>query len=107
MVVTAIQALTDQIPVTIGIPRLYHRHPVVAYLAKDWGLDVNIYAAQLSGQGQEDGWFELGLPRAARQISDALRYLDHQSVEVWRQTLGLEDWWGNNNPLTVLNVCLS
>ncbi len=88
----AIQALTDQVRITIRIPRVYHGHPVIAYLAKGCGLDVNIYAAQLAGHGQEDGWFELGLRGSARQISDALSYLDHQSVEVWTQTRGLEDW---------------
>ena len=88
----ATQIHPDQVRITIRIPSAYHGHPVIAYLAKECGLDVNIYAAQLSGHGHEDGWFELGLRGSARQISEALSYLDSQSVEVWTKTRGLEDW---------------
>lgn len=87
-------AAVDGSRVTLRIPRVYHGQPVIAYLVKTCGLDVNIYAAQLSGHGQDDGWFDLGLRGSSRQISEALAYLDSQSVEVWTQTreADADDW---------------
>ncbi|MEN9220217.1 MAG: NIL domain-containing protein, partial [Thermostichales cyanobacterium GMQP_bins_62] len=58
-----------------------------------YGIKVTIYAAQLAGTGEEDGWFKLGLLGHDFQIRNALEHLREQQIEYWQvEQPDSEDW---------------
>ncbi|MDX2272481.1 MAG: NIL domain-containing protein [Cyanobacteriota bacterium] len=71
--------------ITIRVPREYHQQPVISTLISRYGLTVNIAGAILTGNGNQDGWFDLQLRGTQNQIMYGLAYLDEQKIEIWRK----------------------
>jgi ABC-type methionine transport system ATPase subunit len=79
--------------ITVRIPKEYQSAPVISELVSRYGIKVTIYAAQLAGTGQEDGWFKLGLLGHDFQIRNALDYLQDRQIEYWHvEQADSEDW---------------
>ncbi len=74
-----------QANITVRIDKNYHQEPVISHLISKYGLTVNITAALLGENTQEDGWFNLELQGTDRQIHDALSYLNELDLEVWNK----------------------
>ncbi|WP_019498108.1 NIL domain-containing protein [Pseudanabaena sp. PCC 6802] len=71
--------------ITVRIAKDYHQEPVISHLISKYGVTVNITAALLGENKQEDGWFNLELQGTNRQIRSALNYLNELDVEFWHQ----------------------
>lgn len=83
-----------QTRIQVCIPKRYHQKPVVSHLVSDYGLTVNILAALLGANAQNDGWFDLELRGTSDQIHAALAYLhnlDH--LEVLDELNSQADGW--------------
>lgn len=72
--------------ITVRISKDYHQEPVISQLISKYGVTVNITAALLGEDTQEDGWFKLDLQGTDRQIHSALNYLNELDLEVWGKT---------------------
>jgi len=72
-----------QTSITLKIGGNYHQEPVISRLISEFGLTVNINAAILGGNAQDDGWFKLDLQGTQSQIQAALVYLNDLGLEVW------------------------
>jgi ABC-type methionine transport system ATPase subunit len=72
--------------ITVRISKDYHQEPVISQLVSKYGVTVNITAALLGENTQEDGWFKLELQGTDRQIHSALNYLNELDLEVWDKT---------------------
>jgi ABC-type methionine transport system ATPase subunit len=75
-----------QANITVRIAKDYHQEPVISQLVSKYGVTVNITAALLGENTQEDGWFKLELQGTDRQIHSALNYLNELDLEVWDKT---------------------
>jgi len=69
--------------VRLRIPKAYQREPIISNLITRYGLKVNIAAALLGANGQEDGWFDLDLHGTQAQIQSALIDLNDLDLEIW------------------------
>ncbi|MFM7219925.1 MAG: NIL domain-containing protein [Nodosilinea sp.] len=69
--------------VRLRIPKTYHGEPIISNLVSRYGLRVNIQAALLGADGQEDGWFDLGISGEAGLIGEALLDLVELDADVW------------------------
>ncbi|MBW4661264.1 MAG: NIL domain-containing protein [Drouetiella hepatica Uher 2000/2452] len=72
-----------QLRVRLRIPKEYQREPIISNLITRYGLKVNITAALLGANGQEDGWFDLELDGTQAQIQSALIDLNDLDLEIW------------------------
>lgn len=82
--------------ITLRVPHNYHQEPIVSNLVADHGLTVNITAALLgenAKQAKQDGWFNLELVGADRQIQSALVYLEELDLEFWEKRSETEESW--------------
>lgn len=79
--------------IRVQIPSQYHKEPVISYLASQYGLQVNILAALLTGKSKESGWFDLELRGSSEQIDNALIYLSDLNVELWPRQGEEQDGW--------------
>lgn len=77
----------------IKIPQHYQQEPIISRLTSHHGLEVNIVAALLSANTQNDGWFDLEIRGSSQQIDDALLDLAELNVEVWYQSGQEVDGW--------------
>lgn len=82
-----------QIRIRIRIPKNYYKEPVISHLTSQYGLIVNIMAAQLGTNTEYDGLFELELQGIAQQIQSALLYLNDLDLEIWHESEDLQDGW--------------
>ena len=82
-----------QTRIRIQIPRQYYSEPVISYLASNHHLEVTIFAALLSGNCQESGWFDLQLRGTTQQIDSALIYLSDLNVKFWLTSDTEVDGW--------------
>ncbi len=82
-----------QARIKVRIPKHYHQEPVVSRLISHYGLTVNILAALLGANAQNDGWFDLELRGMPCQIDDALAYLYSLNLEVLHELNSQEDGW--------------
>jgi hypothetical protein len=80
-----------QTRVRLQIPKRYKQEPIISDLISRYGLTVNITAALLSANANEDGWFDLDLYGTAEQIQDGLIYLNDLDLKIWRDT-DEENW---------------
>jgi ABC-type methionine transport system ATPase subunit len=72
--------------ITLRVPHNCQQEPIVSNLVSDHGLTVNITAALLgenAKQAKQDGWFNLELVGADKQIQSALGYLEKLDLEFW------------------------
>lgn len=66
----------------ILVPQLYHRQPVISRLVSRYGLTVNIKAASLASESDDDGWFDLDLLGNPQQVTNALSYLQGLGIKL-------------------------
>lgn len=69
--------------VRLRIPKTYHGEPIISNLTSRYGLKVNITAALLGADGQEDGWFKLLITGESALIGEALLDLVELDADVW------------------------
>lgn len=87
-------ARPTHVNVTVRIDRNYHQEPVISHLISKYGVTVNITAALLGENAQEDGWFNLELQGTNRQIHSALNYLNELDLEFWHKNdSDLQEGW--------------
>ncbi len=79
--------------IRLRIPNNYHQDPVISHLVSRHGLTVNISAALLGANAQDDGWFDLDLRGTPEQLRSGLTYLSDLDVEVWHTATAEEDGW--------------
>ncbi|MFZ4639157.1 MAG: NIL domain-containing protein [Nodosilinea sp.] len=72
-----------QIQLRLRIPKTYHGEPVISNLTSRYGLQVNIVAALLGADGEEDGWFDLVIDGEAALIRQALFDLVELDADIW------------------------
>jgi ABC-type methionine transport system ATPase subunit len=77
--------------IRVKIPKQYHQEPVISTLISQYELTINIKAALLGANPQEDGWFDLDLEGTACQLQNALIYINDLNLEIWRDAE--EDDW--------------
>lgn len=76
----------------LRIPKWYHQEPVISRLVSHYNLTVNIAAALLGTNVQNEGWFDLELQGTTQQIHSALIYLFELDLEVWLESNPADDW---------------
>jgi len=81
-----------ELRITVRIPKEYQSEPVISELVSRYGLRITIYAAQLAGTGNEDGWFKLGLLGHDFQIANALAHLSDAQMDYWQAEANEEEW---------------
>ncbi|NJK62681.1 MAG: ABC transporter [Synechococcaceae cyanobacterium SM2_3_1] len=69
--------------ITIRVPVEQHKDPIISEMISRFELQVNIFAAQLSGSGEGDGWFDLGISGDKEKLKLGLDFLQEQKVEIW------------------------
>lgn len=66
----------------ILVPQRYHTQPVISRLVSRYNLTVNIIAASLTWESDNDGWFDLELSGSPQQLTDSLSYLQGLGVNL-------------------------
>ena len=79
--------------ITLRVPHSYRQEPIVSNLVSDHGLTVNITAALMGENAKQDGWFNLELVGADKQIQSALVYLEELDLEFWEKQNQTEASW--------------
>ncbi|PSB04527.1 NIL domain-containing protein [Merismopedia glauca] len=77
--------------IRLRIPRDYHQEPIISRLVLESGLNINIAAAILGGNGVGDGWFDLDLQGTVSQIQQGINYLNDLNLQLWQE--GELDGW--------------
>jgi hypothetical protein len=77
--------------IRLRIPREFHQEPIISGLVLESGLNINISAAILGGNGVGDGWFDLDLQGTMTQIQQGISYLNDLNLETWQE--GEIDGW--------------
>lgn len=70
----------------VRIPAEYRQDPVLSVLITQYGLTVNILAAQLSNHATDGGWFDLDLKGPMDQINNGILHLNDLGVEIWQES---------------------
>ncbi|MDZ8050752.1 MAG: NIL domain-containing protein [Aulosira sp. ZfuVER01] len=68
--------------ICIRIPLQYHAQPVISQLISRYGLTVNITAALLEKDTQDDGWFNLEIYGNSQQLEAGLGYLQSLNIDI-------------------------
>lgn len=79
--------------ITLRIPQNLHNEPVISRLVSEHGLTINIAAAMMGEDVQEEGWFKLELRGTQAQIDSALAFLEDLSLEFWRDDKPETEGW--------------
>jgi ABC-type methionine transport system ATPase subunit len=79
--------------IRVKIPKKYHHEPVIANLAAEHHLKVNILSAILTKDPSEDGWFDLEVIGNSQEIDAALIYLSELDIQVWHEAASEIDGW--------------
>ncbi|MEH2393763.1 MAG: NIL domain-containing protein [Nostoc sp.] len=66
----------------ILVPQRYHSQPVISRLVSRYGLTVNIKAASLTSDSDNDGWFDLELSGNPQKLTNSLSYLQGLGVNL-------------------------
>lgn len=66
----------------IRIPQRYNRQPIISRLVSRYNLTVNITAASLTSDSNEDGWFDLELSGNPPELAYSLSYLQGLGVDL-------------------------
>ncbi|OUL26990.1 NIL domain-containing protein [Nostoc sp. 106C] len=68
--------------ICIRVPLQCHTQPVLSQLISRYGLTVNITAAFLEGNTQDNGWFNLEIQGSFQQIEAGLAYLQSLNIDI-------------------------
>ncbi len=79
--------------ITVKIPKDYHNEPIISRLVSEHGLTVNITAAMMGENPNEEGWFNLELTGTGDRIRSALVYLEELDLEIWNKSEDEDDAW--------------
>lgn len=82
-----------QLRIKLRIPAQRRQEPIISHLIAQHGLSVNITAARLSPDLQEDGWFDLELRGTPQQLQQALAYLQSLNITIWGKPNPDGDAW--------------
>ena len=82
-----------QVRIKLRIPAQRRQEPIISHLTAQHGLSVNITAARLSPNPQEDGWFDLELRGTPQQLQQALAYLQSLNITIWGKPNPDGDGW--------------
>ncbi|MBW4607603.1 MAG: NIL domain-containing protein [Hassallia sp. WJT32-NPBG1] len=66
----------------IRIPQRYNRQPIISRLVSRYNLTVNITAASLTSDTNDDGWFDLELSGNPSELANSLSYLQGLGVDL-------------------------
>ncbi|NEU75722.1 NIL domain-containing protein [Hassallia byssoidea VB512170] len=66
----------------IRIPQRYNRQPIISRLVSRYNLTVNITAASLTSDSNDDGWFDLELSGNPPELANSLSYLQGLGVDL-------------------------
>jgi ABC-type methionine transport system ATPase subunit len=66
----------------IRIPQRYNRQPIISRLVSRYNLTVNITAASLTSDSNDDGWFDLELSGNPSELANSLSYLQGLGVDL-------------------------
>ncbi|HIK03897.1 MAG TPA: NIL domain-containing protein [Trichormus sp. M33_DOE_039] len=61
----------------------YYQTPVIFELVSRFGITVNIVAASLSANQQDDGWFDLDIWGKPQQLFACFNYLQELNLPLW------------------------
>lgn len=84
---------TTSTRIRIKIPKKYHQKPIIANLASEHNLKVNILSAILTKDPYEDGLFDLEMIGHSQAIDAALIHLSELDIEVWHEAASETDGW--------------
>ena len=84
---------STQIRLKLRIPAQRRQEPIVSHLTARHQLSVNITAARLSSNLQEDGWLDLELRGTPPQLQQALAYLQSLNITIWGKPNPDGDGW--------------
>jgi hypothetical protein len=68
----------------------YYQTPIIFDLVSRYGITVNIIGAALSGNQQEDGWFELDLWGTPPQLFSSCDYLENLNLPLYLNSSSLD-----------------
>ncbi|MBD6619890.1 NIL domain-containing protein [Komarekiella sp. 'clone 1'] len=67
----------------ICILKDYYQTPVISDLVSRYGITVNIIAASLPANQQDDGWFDLDLWGRPQQLFSSFNHLEKLKLPLW------------------------
>jgi NIL domain len=67
----------------ICILKDYYQTPIIFDLVSRYGITVNIIAASLPANQQDDGWFDLDLWGQPQQLFSSFNYLENLKLPMW------------------------
>ncbi|MGI2904411.1 NIL domain-containing protein [Tolypothrix sp. VBCCA 56010] len=82
----------------IRIPQRYNRQPIISRLVSRYNLTVNITAASLTSDSNEDGWFDLELSGNPPELAYSLSYLQGLGVDLLQLAIANHIKSGNTQP---------
>ncbi len=72
---------TNRLRLQVCISKTYYHQPVISELVSRYGVTINITAALLQPDMQNDGWFDLELWGRSEQLFSSVGYL--QNIGCW------------------------
>jgi NIL domain len=82
----------------IRVPQRYYRQPVISRLVSRYNLTVNITAASLTSDSNDDGWFDLELSGNPPELANSLSYLQGLGVDLMQLAIANHIQSGNAQP---------
>lgn len=82
----------------IRIPQRYNRQPIISRLVSRYNLTVNITAASLRSDSNDDGWFDLELSGNPPELANSLSYLHSLGVDLMQLAIANHMKSGNTQP---------
>lgn len=86
----------------IRIPQRYNRQPIISRLVSRYNLTVNITAASLTSDSNDDGWFDLELSGNPSELANSLSYLHSLGVDLMQLAIANHIQSGNTQPFPKL-----
>ncbi len=86
----------------IRIPQRYNRQPIISRLVSRYNLTVNITAASLTSDSNDDGWFDLELLGNPPELANSLSYLHSLGVDLMQLAIANQMKSGNTQPFPKL-----
>jgi NIL domain len=74
---------TNRLRLQVCVLKSYYEKPIISELVSRYGLTVNITSASLKPDMQDDGWFDLDLWGAKKQLYSSLSYLEKLGLPIW------------------------
>lgn len=76
----------------ICILKDYYNQPIIFDLVSRYGITVNIIAASLPENQQDDGWFDLDLWGKPQQLFSSFNYLKTLQLPLWLESSSLHGY---------------